>query len=45
MTNAERVRSLSNRLKARRKRERLDEVNKLQTDKAIEKLEEKLPNG
>ena len=44
-TNKGRYQSRLNRLKARRKRERLDDVNKSKVDKAIEKLEEGKTNG
>lgn len=41
MKNSDRLQSLLNRLKARRKRERLDEQNKRQIDESVEKVEEK----
>lgn len=44
-TNKGRYQSLLNRLKARRKRERLDDLNKTKVDKVIEKAQEKVDNG
>lgn len=45
MNNSERLQSLLNRLKARRKQERLEENHKRKIDDAVEKVTEKLPNG
>lgn len=45
MNNRERLQSLLNRLKARRKQERLEDLNKRKTDESVEQLEAKVKNG
>lgn len=41
-TNEARLQSLLNRLKARRKQERLDDLNKRKVDESVDELEQKV---